>query len=238
MDGAPVQLWNEETILETPNTVDSTQPPISCEGEGEVEGVAMEEDAMADILVDEDKDLMEDDLREYHMVDSVNTIAFLTMKPTNLFRLQIPLCRMVPMPMVRPTLSCDLDFLEHKFSKGYRDGATVFYVTTTDEAGESSLFTEEEIEKWDPLWKKQNEIFNASVNTQPELRFLKNLKFFVCDGNHRVIAWMRHIARKHLNDKEWHYAMDSIVLDTKGRIELVMHVMHDINKCLLLCWEL
>ena len=44
MDGAPVQLRNEETILETPNPVDSTQPPISCEGEGVVEGDAMEED--------------------------------------------------------------------------------------------------------------------------------------------------------------------------------------------------
>ena len=230
MDGAPLQLWNEETILETLNTMDSTQPAIFGDGEGEVDGDAMEEDAMADILVGEDKDLMEDDLRDYHKVDSVTTIASLRMKPTNLFRLQILLYRMVPMPMVRPTLASDLDFLEHEFSKGYRDGAAVFYVTTTDEAGESSIFTKEEINKWDPLWKEQNDIFNASVDTEPELCFLKNLKFFVCDSNHRVIAWMRHIARKHLNDKDWHYAVDSIVLDTKGRIELVMHVMHDINK--------
>ena len=62
MDGAPVQLWNEEAILETPNTVDSTQPPISGEREDEVEGDAMEEDAIADILVGEDKELIEDDL--------------------------------------------------------------------------------------------------------------------------------------------------------------------------------
>ena len=230
MDGAPLQLWNEEAILETPNTMDSTQPAISGEGEGEVDGDAMAEDAMEDILVGEDKNLMEDDLRDYHKVDSVTTIASLRMKPTNLFRLQIPLCRMVPMPMVRLTLASDLDFLEHEFSKGYRDGATVFYITTIDEAGESSIFTEEEINKWDPLWKEQNDIFNANVDTEPELRFMKNLKFFVCDGNHRVIAWMRHIARKHLNDKDRHYVVDSIVLDTKGRIELVMHVMHDINK--------
>ena len=85
MDGAPLQLWNEKAILETPNTMDSTQPAISGEGEGEVDGDAMEEDAMADILVGEDKDLMEDDLRDYHKVDSVTTIASLKMKPTNLF---------------------------------------------------------------------------------------------------------------------------------------------------------
>ena len=29
---------------------------------------------------------------------------------------------------------------------------------------------------------------------------------------------------------KWHYAVDCIVLDTKGRIEVVMQVMHDINK--------
>ena len=230
MELAPIQLWQEETIQETPNTGDSRQPQISGEGEDEVEGDATELAAMAELLVGEEKDLMEDDLREYHKVDSMNTIASLRMKPAHLFRLQIPFCRMVPMPMVRPTLSCDLDFLEHEFSKGYRDGAAVFYVTTTDEAGESSLFTDEEMEKWDPFWKEQNDIFNASVKSQPELRFLKNLKFFVCDGNHRLIVWMRYITRKHSKDKEWHYAVDSIVLDTKGRIELVMHVMHDINK--------
>ena len=144
---APFHLWQEETIQEMPNTGDSRQPHISGEGEGEVEGDAMEEAAMAELLVGEEKDLMEDDLREYHRVDSVNTIASLRMKPAHLFQLQIPLCRMVPMPMVRPTLSCDLDFLEYEFSKGYRDGAAIFYVTTTDEAGESSLFTEEEMEK-------------------------------------------------------------------------------------------
>ena len=154
MELAPIQLWHEETIQETPNTSDSRQPQISGEGEDEVEGDATELAAMAELLVGEEKDLMEDDLREYHKVDSVNTIALLRMKPAHLFRLQIPLCHMVPMPMMKPTLSCDLHFLEHEFSKGYRDGAAVFYVTTMDEAGESSLFTEEEMEKWDPFWKE------------------------------------------------------------------------------------
>ena len=230
MDGTPINFWHEETILETPNIDDSTQPPIADEGEGKDEGDAMEEDIVKDLLVGDDKDLLEDNLQQYHKMDSVNTIASLRMKPTHLFRLQIPLCQMVPIPMVRPTLSCDLDFLEHEISKGYQDGAPIFYITTTDEARESSQFTKEEIEKWDPLWKEQNDIFNASVNSQPELRFLKNLKFYVCDGNHKLNLWMNYITKKHSKDKEWHYTVDSIVLDTKGKTELVMHVMHDINK--------
>ena len=186
--------------METPNCGESSQPPIRGEGEGEDEGDTMENDVVEDLLVGDEKELLEDDLRQYHRVDFVNTIALLRIKLTHLFRLQIPLCRMVPMPMVRPTMSCDLDYLEHEFSKGYRDGAAVFYVTTTDEAGESSKFTEEDIEKWDPLWKEQNDIFNANVSSQLELRFLKNLKFYVCDGNHRLIAWMRYITKKHSKD--------------------------------------
>ncbi len=63
-----------------------------------------------------------------------------------------------------------------------------------------------------------------------ELRFLKNLKFFVCDGNHKLLSWMNHITRKHFNDWDWHCVVDSIVLDTKGKTELVIHVMYSINK--------
>jgi hypothetical protein len=226
MDVSPTLLSQDETIMETQINNDTPQPDI----EGEDEGEFIEEDVVVDVLEEEDKDLDEDDLRSYHKVDSVKTIASLRMKPDHMFRLQIPLCRMVAMPMVRPTLSCDLKLLEQEFNKGYRDGAAVFYVTTTNKAGESSEFMEEEMEGWDPLWRKRNAIFNAQLEAIPELRFLKNLKFFVCDGNHRLLSWMTHITRKHSKEWDWHYAVDSIILDTKGKTKLVMHVMHDINK--------
>jgi len=178
MDVSPTSLSQDETILETQINDETPQPDIESDDEGEF---AEEEDAEEE-MVEEDKDFDEDALRTYHKVDSVKTIASLRMKPDNLFRLQIPLCQMVAMPMVRPTLACDLQKLEQEFTKGYRDGAIVFYVTTTNEAGESSVFSEEEMEEWDPFWKKRNEIFNAQVESTPELRFLKNLKFFVCEA--------------------------------------------------------
>jgi len=104
-----------ETILETPNTDDTMQPEIEGDGGGDF----VEEDEAEDAIDEEVKDLLEDDLRQYHKVDSVKTISSLRMKPTHLFRLQISLCRMVAMPMVRPTLSCDLALLEHEFANGY-----------------------------------------------------------------------------------------------------------------------
>jgi hypothetical protein len=219
-------MSQDDTILETQVDDGTPQPAIGDEDEDEF----VEEEMAVDVSEEEDKDLDEDDLRSYHKVDSVKTIASLRMKPEHLFRLRIPLCRMVAMPMVRPTLSCDLKLLEQEFNGGYRDGAAVFYVTTTNEGGQGSAFTVEEMEGWDPLWKKRNDMFNAKVQAVPELRFLKNLKFFVCDGNHRLLSWMNYITRKHSKDWDWHCAVDSIILDTKGKTELVMHVMHDINK--------
>jgi hypothetical protein len=132
--------------------------------------------------------------------------------------------------MVRSTLSSDVDKLEREFAIGYREGAAVFYVSTTNESGESSTFTEEEINSWDPLWKEKNDSFNAYVDLVPELKFMKNLKFFVCDGNHRLQAWMNHIGRLYMSHPTWHIVVDCIILETKGKIELVMQMMHDINK--------
>jgi hypothetical protein len=146
MDVSPINQTQEDTLLETPGTDDTMQPKIGIEEEGQF----MEED-----VVDEDeKELLEDDLRRLQKVDSVSTINALRMKPEKTFRLSIPLCRLVAMPMVHPTLSCDIQLLEQEFACGYRDGATVFYVSTTNEAGESAVFTMQEMDDWDPLWKQ------------------------------------------------------------------------------------
>ena len=73
------------------------------------------------------------------------------MKPEELFRLHIPLCRLVVMPMVRPTLACNITKLEQEFARGYRDGGAIFYVSTTNEEGQSEEFSNEEMSKWDPI---------------------------------------------------------------------------------------
>jgi len=48
------------------------------------------------------------------------------------------------MPMVRPTLECDLTLLENKFSNEYDEGACVFYVSIADEEGKTAEFTDVE----------------------------------------------------------------------------------------------
>ena len=172
----------------------------------------------------------EDEIRTRQKLNSVATITSLRFQPSSSSRFSIPLCRLLAMPMVRPTLASDLAKLEQEFVHGYREGASVFYVTTTNEDGKTQEVTEADKASWGPIWDAKNVVFNSFLLSNPDLAGFTNLFFFVCDGNHRRQAWLNHIDRLHRTDEDWHYLVDSILLDTKGRNGLVMQVMHNINK--------
>jgi hypothetical protein len=172
----------------------------------------------------------EDEIRTRQKLNSVATITTLRFQPISSSRFSIPLCRLMAMPMVRPTLTSDLAKLEQEFVHGYREGASVFYVTTTNEEGNSQEVTEADKASWGPIWDAKNDIFNSYLLSDPALAPFTNLMFFVCDGNHRRQAWLNHIERLHRTDEDWHYLVDSILLETKGKNGLVMQVMHNINK--------
>jgi hypothetical protein len=76
-------------------------------------------------------------------------------------RFDIPLCRMVYMPLVRPTLANDIKRLEAEFFHGYRPGAPVFYVSLCNEVGEECFVSDEERALWGPHWTAFNIEFGA-----------------------------------------------------------------------------
>ena len=237
LHGSEYRESQEETILETPGTYTARQPSIGDEYGGNEEdednvdvGGEGEDPLGVDDADDEEKGLTEDELRRIQKGDSIDILSELRMKPEDLFRLHIPLCRLVAMPMVRPTLACDITKLEQEFARGYRDRAAVFYVSITNEEGQSKEFRDVEMGKWDPIWREKNELFTHYLDSRRELKQMKNLKFFICDGNHRRLAWMNVIDRCYTSFPKWHFLVDCIVLETKERTELVMQVMHDINK--------
>ena len=78
-------------------------------------------------------ELFEDDIRRAQTVDTMARIEALRMTPYEFSRMKIPLCRLVSMPMVRPTLASDLIQLEQQFVHGYKEGARVFYVSVAVE---------------------------------------------------------------------------------------------------------
>jgi hypothetical protein len=60
--------------------------------------------------------LNEDELRELQKVDSIQVIDGMRISPKDASRFDIPLCRMVYMPLVRPTLANDIKKLEAEFT--------------------------------------------------------------------------------------------------------------------------
>ena len=70
------------------------------------------------------------ELTDKRKVNSTLTISSIRAGPNS--RLRVPLCCIVPMPIVRPALKCDITKLEADFFNGYRDGDLVFYLSATD----------------------------------------------------------------------------------------------------------
>jgi hypothetical protein len=88
--------------------------------------------------------LNDDELRELQKVDSNQVIEGMRISPKDASKFDIPLCRMVYMPLVRPTLNIDIKRLEADFTHGYRPGAPVFYVSICNEKGEERTVMEED----------------------------------------------------------------------------------------------
>jgi len=103
-------------------------------------------------------------------------------------------------------------------------------MSITNEADDTSEFMVEEMDEWDPIWKQKNTTFDKYLASQLALHFLKNLKFFVCNSNHRRLVWMNMISRMYALKPDWYYAMDFIILDMKGKTKIVMQVVYNINK--------
>ena len=174
--------------------------------------------------------LNEDELHNLQKANSIQCIEGMRLSPKEASRFDILLCRMIYMPLVCPTLAQDIKRLEAEFTNGYRPGASVYYVSTTNENGEERLVKDVDTSSWGPHWSSMNDEFEAKLALHPHLKSLCGRMFFICDGNHRFKAWMGFIDRLHRDDREWHYMVDSICLDTKGKVALLLNAMHDINK--------
>ena len=108
--------------------------------------------------------------------------------PKDASRFDIPLCRMLYMPPVRPTLAINIKRLETEFTHGYCPGASIFYVSICNEKGDEWSMTEEDKSNWGPHWTSVNEEFEDKLDSNLHLQFLSSQMFYVCDGNHRLKA--------------------------------------------------
>jgi hypothetical protein len=159
----------------------------------------------------------------------IATVEALHLKPTSLSRMPIPLCRLFAMPIVRPTLSSDVALLEKDFVYGFQEGAAMFYLFTTNEAGLIDKVLDENLQSCSPLWYSSNDRFKDYLSSIA-LKHLKGVKFSICDGVHQRQAWWNVISRLHSTDLSWYYIVDSIVLETQHKPGVVKLMIHDIDK--------
>jgi hypothetical protein len=147
-------------------------------------------DAVEAVVIDvsDDKEsevqleLNEHELRELQKINSIKCIELMRISPKEASHFDIPLCRMVPMPLVQLTLGSDIKWLEAEFFHNYSPGANVFYVSLYDENGEERSMTDEDQQKWGPHWTEE---FEARLAANPYLSKLSGRLFFICDSNHQ-----------------------------------------------------
>ena len=144
--------------------------------------------------------------------------------------MDVPLCRMISLQVVRPALAMDIEKMKADFIHGYRPGAIVFYVSTTNIQGTEQSVSDEDHMSWNAHWRRKNVEFEEFLNADPELRFLSNKMFYVYDGNHKLVAWTKFIHQAYPNDLEWHFCVRTIVLRTLDNVTNVLTAMHDINR--------
>jgi hypothetical protein len=176
---------------------------------------------------------MEYRIRHNLKKDSFLVVEGMRRQPVEKSSIRIPLCGLIHMPLVRPTLRNDVTMLMAAFQFGYRAGSAILYMSTTNESGENRFFSAKDKRGWGELWHAENDKFESLLRADSDLMSLSGCMFFVYDGNHRLLAWKECIESDHKKDGLWyekHGCPECVVLDTTGGREDVLNAMHDINK--------
>ena len=161
--------------------------------------------------------------RDYHSV--LNSMRVLELG------LRIPICRLLPLPRVRPVQEVDVQRLEVQFedSDGYDDADRALYVSIFNDKEATCDVGEEHRASWGPHWHSANEVFELELASNDVYAPLRGKMFYIWDGNHRYVAWWRKINSEHSHEARWHFFVICIVLDPRGRIGPFLNAMHDVN---------
>ena len=170
------------------------------------------------------------DLAIKESVPTASRLEKLKWQPKQKGRLFIPLCRMMPLPVVRPSLKNDVSQLAtHFMSDGYMEGNGFFYVALQDNHGHTNDVTPTVLSKWSPEWKEVNEEFEKKLQADEDLKIFSNKMFMVWDGNHRLQAWMPIIEQFHAHDINWHFCVEGVILDPREDVPSVIAALHEVN---------
>jgi hypothetical protein len=152
--------------------------------------------------------------------------------------MNIPLNKMLSMPILCHALKIDVLKMEHAFQTRYYEGDKVFYVYPLNWKGEEE-FVDSNVDFWNAHWHFENEKFEHFLLGNPNFKFLPNC-IFLWEDNHKLQIWLFYTQRVHHEDPKWHYSVDSIVFNASHALVELLIAMTDLNKSistLQLCFE-
>ena len=95
--------------------------------------------------------IMEYRIRHNSKKYSFSVVEGMRIQPVEKSSMRIPLCRLIHMPLVRPTLRSDVTKLMTAFQFGYRAGSATLYVSTTNESGDNRFISVKDRREWGEL---------------------------------------------------------------------------------------
>jgi hypothetical protein len=169
------------------------------------------------------------DLDIKESVPTASRLEKLKWQPKEKGRLFIPLCRLLPLPVVRPFLKNNVSQLAtHFMTDGYMEGCGFFYVAVENTHGHTNDVTPSVVAKWSTEWKEVNEEFEKKLLADNDLKIFLNTLFIVWDGNHRLQAWMPIIEQFHTHDINWFFCVEVVILDPRGDVPSVIAALHEV----------
>jgi hypothetical protein len=147
--------------------------------------------------------------------------------------LDIPLCRLITMEVVRSIMQDDIEDLQNNFiEKHYISSAGGLFYTSLQEFGTEEVVdvTSEQFSSWDPIWQRKSKEFDEFLLTTKN-EFLVGKMLWVWEGNHRCRAWMQTIHDLYMDREDRHISVKTQVLD--GKLEnqvLILQGCQDVNE--------
>jgi hypothetical protein len=136
-------------------------------------------------LLEHELELATHGILKKECVNTTSRLEKLRFQPWRKSKINIPLCRMVALPVVHPFLKNDvMNLVAHFVACGYMEGNRVFYVALENNEGKTMDVTPEIMASWSNIWVKANAEFEKELNSDDDLRGFSDKMFMVWDGNH------------------------------------------------------
>ncbi len=143
--------------------------------------------------------------------------------------MNIPLCKLIAMPIVRPIFKINVLKMEQAFQMGYRQGEKVFFISPTIWQGEKIVVSTIE-SLWGPLQKEKNNRFEELLQGDLDFKPMFGKMFHVWDRDHIFQTWFSYIEKVHPLNVDWHICMDNFFLNSKSGLVDLITSMTKLNK--------